>query len=208
MRLPPFLEFLRPRIAEKIDDLAVYGHLRVERTAAGGRTELICDDRNYIVDQGLTVVRDMLLGATGGGIDGSIFRMAIGDGGSTVGALYVPKLPDATWSARTELYEEVIRQDMAAFSTPSTVGARFVGNFNSMDVDDSSFTLPEKVINEAALIIGDGVLTVGGDKKQVKQGDVIDADEKLFSTRTFKSAPFDPAEDVTLSLTWTITVAR
>lgn len=207
MRLPPFLEFLRPRFQKEHDGLAVLGHIRVERSAGGGPVEVICDEKNYIVDQGLTAIKDLILGGTGGGgISGSIFRMAIGDGGSTVGSLYTPKLPDATWATRTELYEEVIRTDIAAFTSPDAVSARFVANFNSTGVADTSFTLPDKVINEAALIIGDGIL--GGADIQVKQGDTPDSDEQLFSTRTFKSAPFDPAEDVTISITWTITVAR
>ena len=86
---------------------------------------------------------------------------------------------------------------------------RFVASFNSVDVDSSSYSLADRVINEAALIIGDGVLTVGGDQKQVNSDtpDVVDADEIMVSTRTFNSASFDPAEDVTITITWTLTIA-
>ena len=86
---------------------------------------------------------------------------------------------------------------------------RFVGSFNSTDVSDDSYSLASRVINEASLIVGDGVLTVGGDKRQINNipPDSVDSDEVMFSTRTFKSASFDPSEDVTITVTWTITVA-
>jgi hypothetical protein len=135
--------------------------------------------------------------------------MAIGDNGVPAGELFNPKLPDATWPARTELFHEVIRQDITVFSTPTSSSMRFVGSFNSIDVDLTSYSLSDKVVNEASLIIGDGVVTIGGDKKQINKvpPDTVDADELMMSTRTFKSVSFDPAEDVTLTLTWTITIS-
>lgn len=210
MNLPPFLEFLRPRFQRQEDRFGLYGHIRVERRVGDGPLELIHDGKNFVVDAGLTGVRDILIGPSGAGFSGSIFRMAVGDGGSQTGALFTPKEPDATWPARTELYHEVFRKDIATFTKPSDVSARFVANFQSTDVDTTSFSLVDEVINEAALIIGDGVLTVGGDPKEVNKTppDTVDADELMFSMRTFKSAPFSPSEDVTISITWTITVAR
>jgi len=212
MNLPPFLKFLAPKLRAikpepKPEGLRFQGHIRVERQVGSGPLELIHDSKNFIVDVGLTGVRDILIGVAGGGFQGSIFRMAVGDGGTPPGELFNPKPPDASWPARTGLYHEVIRQDISVFETPTTSSMRFVGSFNSADVGLPSFSLADLVINEAALIIGDGVLTVGGDKKQINNGDSADLDELMFSTRTFKSASFDPAEDVTITITWTITVA-
>ena len=210
MLLPPFLRFLRPLFEkENLDGLAFIAHLKVERQARGCAKEVIYDGKNFIVDGGITGIRDVLIGANGGGFTGSIFRMAIGDGGVPAGELFNPKLPDATWPARTALFHEVIRQDIAIFDTPTPNSMRFVASFNSIDIDPTSYLLADRVVNEAALIIGDGVLTVGGDKKQVNKAppDVIDADELMVSTRTFNSASFDVSDDVTISLTWNMTIA-
>jgi hypothetical protein len=96
------------------------------------------------------------------------------------------------------------------FSRPTATAMRFVGSFVSSDVSASSFSLSDQVINEAALIIGDGVLTIGGDKKQINKSppDTVDADEKIVSVRTFKSTSFAPADSVTLTVTWTLNVIR
>jgi hypothetical protein len=205
MRLPPFLRFLKPRVEPGKDGLGLVGHLRVERQVRGGELELVHDSKNFIVNAGITAIRNVLVGVNGGGFYGSIFRMAIGDGGTPPAELFNPKLPDATWPARTTLYHEVLRQDISVFSTPTTSSMRFVGSFNSVGILNGSYSLADKVINEAALIIGDGVLTVGGDPKQAGVG--IDGDEVMMSTRTFKSTSFDNAEDVTITITWTITVS-
>lgn len=214
MKLPSFLKFLEPKLGAKervlkSEGLSFSGHLKVERQVRGQPVELVHDSKNFIVDVGITGVRDILIGVNGGGFAGSIFRMAIGDAGVPPGELFNPKIPDATWPARTGLFHEVIRQDISVFETPTTSSMRFVGSFNSVDVDLSSYSLADLVVNEASLIMGDGSLTVGGDKKQINKvpPDVADADEVMLSTRTFKSASFDPSEDVTITITWTITVA-
>lgn len=209
MRLPPFLRFLQPRVEPPKDGLGFVGHVKVERQVRGQPLELVHDSKNFIVNVGITAIRDVLIGTNGGGFGGSIFRMAVGDGGVPPAELFNPKLPDATWPARTALYHEILRQDISVFTTPTTASMRFVGSFNSVGIDPTGYSLAAKVINEAALIIGDGVLTGGGDKKQVNKTvpDVVDADEVMLSTRTFKSTSFDDAEDVTITVTWTITVA-
>ena len=206
----PFLRFLEPLLEDEPDDaLKLFGHVRITtRPRLGGPESVIYDDKNFIVNVGKTAVRDLLLGTSGGGIGGSIFRMALGDGGTPPAELFNPKPPDNTWPARTGLFHEVIRQDISVFSKPNATAARFEGSFNSVDVDPSSFSLIEQVVNEAALIIGDGVLTVGGDKKQINKTppDTVGADEKMLSMRTFKSSPFDPLSDATITITWTINV--
>lgn len=210
MRMPPFLRFLEPRIRPANDGLIVRGALRVERQIPGGPPELVHDSKNFIVDGGLTALRDILVGTNGGGFAGSIFRMAIGDGGCPPGQLFDPYLPDATWPARTTLFHEMLRQDVSTFTTPTDFSMRFVGSFNSTDLDPTSYSLADRVANEACLIAGDGVLTIGGDKIQVNKTppDTPGADEVMVSMRTFKSASFDTTEDVTLTITWTLTLAK
>jgi hypothetical protein len=210
MGLPPFLRFLAPMLESWVaEDVRARGHLRVERTARG-HTEVVYDSRNFILDQGLQATRDLLIGPNGGGRSGSIFRMAIGDGGCPAGQLFSPKQPDATWPSRAGLYHEVIRQDVSVFTTPTAFSMRFTGSFNSADVDPTSYSLASRVINEAALILGDGVLTVGGGKRQINKvpPEAADADETVVSVRTFKSTSFDPTDNVVLTVTWTLSVVR
>lgn len=216
MRLPAYLRFLEPKLRraqqpEPSEGLFFKGHIRVERQEAGGELELVHDSKNFIVDVGVTAIRDLLIGLNGGGFTGSIFRMAVGDGGVPAGELFNPVLPDATWPARTGLYHEIIRQDIDIFDAPTPTSMRFVTSFNSVDINVSSYSLLDRVINEASLVIGDGITTIGGDKKQINNTDtgpdVVDADEVMLSTRTFNSASFDAAEDVTITITWTLTVA-
>jgi len=210
MRMPHCLRFLEPRIKPLGDGIAFHGALRVERQVGDEPFELVHDSKNFIVDVGLTALRDILIGANGGGFYGSIFRMAVGDGGVPPGQLFDPYLPDATWPARTTLFHEMLRQDISTFTTPTDFSMRFVGSFNSPDLDPSSYSLTDKVVNEACLIAGDGVLTVGGDKIQVNKTppDTVGLDEVMVSMRTFKSASFDTSEDVTITITWTLTLAK
>ena len=215
MKLPTFLKFLAPLFKERQlrDAQHIQGWLRVTSSRRGSPEEILYDGPNFIVDLGLTSARDVLIGGpTGGrpGWSGSIFRMAIGDGGCPAGQLFTPKLPDASWPARTGLYHEVLRQDIATFTAPTATSMCFVGAFHSTIVDPSSFSLVDQVINEAALIIGDGVLVGGGDPKQINKvpPDTVGADEKMFSTRCFKSSPFAPTDTVIITVTWTINVIR
>lgn len=213
MRLPRYLEFLRPRLSLlqlKREGLSFRGDLKVERQHRGGPKVLCHESKNFIVDAGITGIRDLLGGVNSpSGFAGSIFRMAVGDGGVPAGDLFNPKLPDATWPARTALFHEVFRSDITVWSEPTSFSIQFVGAFDSLDVDLTSFLLSELVINEAALIIGDGVTVVGGDPKQVNKTppDTVDVDELMMSTRTFNSVSFDPADDITVTITWTITVS-
>lgn len=210
MELPSFLRFLAPALEAWVqEDVRPHGHVRVVRTARG-RSEVVYDGKNFILDQGLTATRDVLLGTGGGGRSGAIFRMAIGDGGCPAGQLFSPRQPDSTWPGRKGLYHEVLRQDVSVFTAPTAFSMRFVGSFNSADVDPSSYSIASHVINEAALILGDGVLSVGGDKRQVNKipPDVSDADETVMSMRTFKSTSFDPGDNVVLTVTWTLSVVR
>ena len=205
MRLPSFLKFLEPRFNPKPEHVGIRGHLLVERQVDDGPVELWHDSKNLILFQGLTAVRDILIGPNGAGFTGSIFRMAIGDGGTPPGELFSPIDPSKD---DTGLQHEVIRQDISIFEGPTDFSMRFVTSFLSTDVSNTSFSTVDQVINEAGLVIGDGILTVGGDKRQINKvpPDTVDADEVTMSVRTFNSVPFSTSDNVTVTITWTITV--
>ena len=151
------------------------------------------DLENIILDNGKQKVIESL---NTGSLD-QIFRMAVGDDGASITDLFQPKVPTVTM---TELYHEVYRRDISS-SIPGVKQVEFVASFNSTFVPDSSFqNASKRFINEAALVMGDGVLG-GGD---IVAPNIVDADESLFSIRTFKSIPFEQGDDITITIRWTI----
>lgn len=153
--------------------------------------------KNIVVDNGKQKAIEAL---AKGSSDHQIFRMAIGSGGAMTSDWFQPKIPTADM---TELYHEVYRKDV--YDPPSVPvderKATFIADFNSTFVPDACFeNASERYINEAALIMGDGVYT--GDEQSSL--DTYDVDESIFSIRTFKSIPFDAGDDVTITIRWTI----
>lgn len=150
--------------------------------------------KNIVVNNG----KQLALEAIALGDKHQIFRMAIGSDGAMTGDLFSPKIPTAE---ETALYHEVYRKDIGATPTIGTRQATFIAEFNSVDVPDSSFlNASKRYINEAALIMGDGVLG-GGDKYSPQPPD---SDESMFSKRCFKSIPFDAGDDITITVRWSI----
>jgi hypothetical protein len=191
------------------DGLEIKGHVRVEARDRNGR--LICvayDGPNFIVDAGKQAVLQQL-GQAFGPILGPgrriVRRMGLGDQGALIGSPFTPKVPDASWPARTQLFWELGRKppDTILFPTPKSV--RFLTAFNSADFDPSSYSSSPKICSEASLIIGDpddGVATLIQPNKA--SPDPIPPTDVMLSTRTFKSVPFDPLDAVTVTVLWTI----
>jgi hypothetical protein len=183
-------------------------YLRIEVRDRNGRLlDVPCDDKNFIVDLGLQRAIEILAGDLW--IPARrIFRMALGDQGAVIGSPFTPKVPDATWPARTGLFHEVTRRDIGSFSHPTTKSARFSTTFNSSAVDVSSFSSLPNIVSEAALIIRDPTGAPFADTQINKAPpDVLDPSESMFSMRTFKSTPFDPADAVVLTAMWTVFIA-
>lgn len=195
---------LREKNCSFREGLNFRGSIKLEFFNKNGVLINCIEDKNFIVDLGLETVVDILEGTTTTAAVGNrIYRMAIGDDGTLTGQPYVPKVPDATWPARTTLFHEVLRQSRDTATQPTSTSMRFVTSFASADITPSSFTSSPYVINEAALIISDGTQTT---KDEIEQGYTPDSSESMFSIRTFKSQPFDPADTLTLTVTWTIFV--
>jgi len=183
------------------DGLSFRGEIKLEFFDKVGQLINVIEDKNFIVDLGHELVVDILTGT----VSSKIFRMAIGDNGTLTGQPFVPKTPDATWPSLTGLFHELIRQNIDTTSQPTTKSMKFLASFSSADIDLSSFTSTPPSINEAGLVVSSGSET---GKQQINKTfpDSLDPSEKLFSLRTFKSQPFDPADTLTLSITWTIFV--
>jgi len=183
------------------DGLSFRGEIIVEFFDKHGNLTYRFEDKNFIVDLGLELVIDILTGTSS-----KIFRMAVGDNGTLSGQPFVPKTPDSTWPALTSLFHEVIRLNVnQPPAQPTTKSMTFLASFSSADIDPTSYSSSPPVINEACLVISDGTQT-GLQQVNKVPPDILTPSEKMFSIRTFKSQPFDPADTLTLSITWTIHV--
>jgi len=191
------------------DGFRLKGHLRVEAHDRRGR--LICvayDGPNFIVDLGKQKVLEQLGQAFGPALGPGrrvMRRMSLGDQGAIIGSPFTPKVPDASWPARTQLFHELGRKPIDTITFPTTKSVRHITAFNSAAFDASSYSSVPRICSEASLYIGDpddGVATLIQPNKVAP--DIVPATDKMFSTRTFKSVPFDPLDAVTVTVTWTI----
>lgn len=157
--------------------------------------------KNIIVNIGKDKIIHALVSS---GMD-PIMRMAIGDRGTLPSDPTTPKTPVATMSA---LYNEVYRADIDAVienvGTPTVHEAKFIKTFAATDIPISSFSnqaMP--VVNEVALITADPTIVVFP-RTPVAAPAVPPADEAMFSIRTYRSVPFVAANDITVTIRYTI----
>lgn len=160
------------------------------------------DIMNIIVNAG----KDKVIESFTTGFINVIARMAVGDRGTIPSDSTVPKVPVETQSA---LYNEIYRDDIDAtilnIGTPTVHEVRFVKTFSSALIPITAFSnQASPVINETGLIVAD--LTSGAPlpRPPVAFPSAPDADEKLFSIRTFKSVPFEVANDISVTIRYTI----
>jgi hypothetical protein len=161
------------------------------------------DIKNIVVNQG----KDKVITALVAGAVNPIGRMAIGDRGTIPSDPTVPKVPVGTMTA---LYNEVYRADIDGViidvGTPSVHEARFVKTFSAIEVPIASFSNQAKpVINEVGLTTYDPATPLP--RAPVAAPNPPPADEALFSIRTFKSVPFEAANEISITIRYTIFIA-
>jgi len=160
------------------------------------------DIMNILVNNGKdAVIRSLTTGNLN-----VIARMAIGDRGTIPSDSTVPKVPV---SAQTGLFNEVYRDDVDAtilnVGAPTTHEVKFIKSFSSLLIPITAFSnqaLP--VVNEAGLITADILSGAPLPRAPVAAPNTPDADEKLFSIRTFKSVPFEAANEISVTIRYTI----
>ena len=162
------------------------------------------DVKNVIVNAG----KDRLISGIATGAIHVICRMAIGDRGAMPTDPTVWKTVDATM---TGLYNEVYRADtelvVLGIGTADKHEVKFIKTFSAVDVPLTAFSNPgAPVINEVGLITAD--LTTGSPlpRLPVSSPNAPDADEALFAVRTYKSVPFEAANDISVTVRYTIYV--
>jgi hypothetical protein len=152
------------------------------------------------------VGKDKVILALFNGTVDQIGRMACGDRGTLPSDSTVPKIPVATM---TSLFNEVYRKNVDAFTTnvgtPSVHEVKFTTSFNAVDIPITAFSnQASPVINEVGLITFDQGVADLSTRLPVAAPATPLADERLFSIRTFKSVPFDAANEISVTIRYTI----
>jgi hypothetical protein len=157
--------------------------------------------KNIILDGG----KDSVISSLSTGNIKTICRMAIGDRGTIASDQTVPKSPTPD---RTTLYNEIYRGDVDAVTVNVGSGTheiRFVKTFNAVDIPITSFSNQSNpIVNEVALVMADIIAGNPLPRVPVTPPTLPDTDELLFAMRTFKSVPFDAANDLSITVRYTI----
>lgn len=174
------------------EKIKVHGKIRLEHSSGK-----VWESNNFVVNLGVQRAGEIL----GGNASGSIYRIAIGDGGVSGG---VRVLPNDTWYLKTGLVSPAFSDDITT-RTVSHDGQTtslyfthvFTGAANVSAMTDAS---------EMCLIIGYGSAGVLTGNNAVIMPNVPAVSENYpFAYRTFEElslAPGDPTETITVH--WTI----
>ncbi|NBO09793.1 MAG: hypothetical protein EBV30_10760 [Actinobacteria bacterium] len=138
-----------------------------------------------------------------------INRMCIGDQGTIPADPTVPKVPTKNL---TSLFHEIYRKDVDSRELSVNSGVdgsvnqcRFVAQFNAVDVAMSAYANPSQPrVNEVGLVFVNPVSENGLIRTPVTSPDVPPSDEVVLSIRCFKSIPFEVANDVTVTIRYTL----
>lgn len=159
------------------------------------------DFKNIVFNQGKNRVIESLTT----GFIRVIARMAVGDRGTIPSDSTVPKVPTADM---TGLYNEVYRDDVDTTVlnlTDDDHEVKFIKIFSAVDIPITAFSnQANPVINEAALIMCDLLSGNPLPRPAVAYPNTPDADEVAFSMRAFKSIPFEAANDISVTIRYTI----
>ena len=199
------------------NNLPLYSDHRIDFT--GCRIIDTQDVKNIILNIGKDAVIDSLYK----GMINTLTRMAVGDRGTLPSDSQVPKVPVATM---TGLYNEVFRSDAEAIikniGTPNVHEIKLVKTFSSADIPITAFSNQAKpVINEVGLIMISTAGLAGSVRPDlaapysypstppypevaVSPYNYPPRDEVVFSLRTYKSVPFEAANDISVTIRYTI----
>ena len=151
-----------------------------------------------------------------------VARMAIGDMGALPSDTTVPRIPTIY---ETTLYHEVYRQDIQTLtinttSTPPAVPINevvFSTVFSAMSIPSTSYVnSAAPMVNEIGLVVVDTLATptpppTSGAAAYPGRPPVAAPNpqwpgETLFSIKTFKSIPFEAANETTISVRYTVSI--
>lgn len=167
-------------------------------------TEMLQEEtlQNIILNQG----KDRVIESLTTGFVRVIARMAIGDRGTIPSDSTVPKVPEAI---ATDLFSEVHRADVDTITlnigTPTDHKVEFIKTFSALDIPITAFSnQANPVVNEVGLVMADLLSGNPLPRAAVSAPDAPDADEEIFSIRTFKSVPFEASNEIAVTIRYTI----
>ena len=157
---------------------------------------------NIIVNQG----KDAVITSLSNGTILVLARLAIGDRGSLPTDPTVPKGPT---SDMTALFNETYRADAEAVvlnvGTPDIHEIKLIKTFAAVDIPITAFSNQAKpVVNEVGAIMMNPSLPPPLPRPPVSSPDSPPSDEVLFAIRTYKSVPFEAANDISVTIRYTI----
>jgi hypothetical protein len=157
--------------------------------------------KNIILNQGKAEVINGLTSGT----NRVLARMAIGDRGALPSDSTVPKTPEAS---RTGLFAEVYRQDVEVTSVTTeddTNQVLLVTTFRAVDIPVTAYSdQTNPVVNEVGPVIVDLISGNPLPRPSIAAPNAPDADEALFAMRTFKTVPFEAANETAVTVRYTI----
>jgi hypothetical protein len=195
-RRPPVLLFGNP-IGESFGRL-IFDSCNVSYHRDQFVSSEVCE--NIIVNQGKNRIIESLV--TGNVTP--IGRMCIGDNGTIPSDATVPKVPLETF---TSLYKEIFRADVEGqvlTVTPTEHKVQFIKTFSAVGIPLAAYSNQSKpVVNEVGLVMyrpADGPLP----RNPVISPASPPQDEILFSIRTFKTVPFEAANEIAVTIRYTV----
>ena len=182
------------------DKLKIAGFVELDIFEKGVLVDTFCK-QNIILRSGKAEVIESLTS----GSNRILARMAIGDRGTLPSDMSVPKVPT---SERTSLFSEIFRQDVDVISTTTiedTNEILLVSTFNAVDIPVTSYSdQVNPVINEVGLVMIDQIAGAPLPRPSVYAPNTPDSDEALFAMRTYKTVPFEAANETAVTVRYTI----
>lgn len=177
------------------EKIKIHGNIRLEHSNGA-----VWESKNFVVNQGVNFVGDIL----GGANTGTIYRIAIGDGGMSGGTRV---LPDDTWYLKTGLVSPAFSNDLTAPCVVTHDGQTTSLYFNHVFTGAENATAITNM-SEVALVIGygsSGVLTGNNAVIMPNLAGPPTEVNYMFAYRTFEELALTPADPTsTITVHWTI----
>lgn len=192
-------QFFTPSPRDR-DGIKVRGFVEIDVHCQGELVDKICSS-NIILNSGKAEVIQSLTSGT----NRILARMAIGDRGALPSDSTVPKTPDAS---RTGLYSEIFRQDIEVTSVTTQDAVNeilLVSTFKAVDIPISSYSdQTNPVVSEVGLVMIDQITGAPLPRVPISAPNEFDPDEALFAMRTYKTVPFEAANETAVTVRYTI----
>jgi hypothetical protein len=193
-------KYFNPKMGEHSDGLKIRGFVSLYFYRKG-KLFYETHNPNIILNQGKAEVIESLTSGT----NRILARMAIGDRGALPSDPTVPKTPEAT---RTALYAEVYRQDVEVTSTTTSGSVNeilLVSTFRAVNIPLSAYSdQTNPVVSEIGLVMIDQITGAPLPRNPVAAPNVPDSDEAVFAMRTYKTVPFEAANETAVTVRYTI----